>query len=255
MKHTLDKLSEIIDKAAQNSEVVAQLSSSDTINLEAAYQIQKLSNLRRLARGEAHTGYKLGFTSKAKMEQMDVHDVIWGRLTNTMNIQNNGPLKLEQFIHPRVEPEIAFSVAKRIDKVLTISNVKEYVDAIAPALEIIDSRYKKFKFSLEDVIADNCSSSAYVIGQWFPKNQEINHLEIELSINNEVKQKGNSSAILGNPWESMIEISKMAKKYNFVIEPGEIILAGAATPAEFLTIDDNVVATFEQLGTVSLNIK
>ena len=256
MKHnTLNKLAETIDNAAKTAEVVAQLSETDPINLEEAYEIQKLSNLLRLERGESHTGYKLGFTSKAKMEQMGVHDVIWGRLTNIMDIPNGGTLDLSRFIHPRVEPEIAFKISKDIDTVLTLNNVKEYVEAVAPAIEVIDSRYKNFKFSLEDVIADNCSSSAYVLGRWFSTDQAVNHLGIQLLINDQVVQEGNSSAILGDPWESMIEASKMAQKYYFKIQKGEVILAGAATSAEFVKSGDEVVASFEQLGKVHLKIK
>ena len=54
----------------------------------------------------------------------------------------------------------------------------DYIEKVAPAIEVIDSRYKNFKFSLEDVIADNCSSSGYVIGEWFSKDTIVQDLNI-----------------------------------------------------------------------------
>ena len=56
--------------------------------MDQAYEVQKeLINLR-LKEGETLIGLKMGFTSEAKMQQMGVHDLIWGRLTSAMLIPN-----------------------------------------------------------------------------------------------------------------------------------------------------------------------
>ncbi len=254
MKQLINNLAVLVDEAAKSAQEIPQLSLANSFDLEDAYNIQKLSIDMRLGRGEKLIGYKLGFTSKAKMEQMGLKNVIWGRLTDAMTIQNNGVLHSDQFIHPRAEPEIAFRVSKRIDQLLTSENVHEYFDAVAPAIEIIDSRYKNFKFSLEDVIADNCSSSAYILGKWHAADTPVNHLGISLLINGSEVQKGNSNAILGNPVDALIEMSKMAFQYNEPIEAGKIILAGAATPAEYIHQGDKIEGRFENLGAIRLSV-
>ena len=254
MKHELNQLAVNLDKAAANGAPIAQLAAVHNIDLEQAYQIQKYSVGKRLERGEVLTGYKLGFTSRAKMDQMGVHEVIWGRLTDAMHITSAGVMDLRRFIHPRAEPEIVFRVSKDIDEVLTEKNVFEYFDAVAAAIEVIDSRYEHFKFTLEDVVADNCSSSAYVIGDWKKPETAVNDLSISLVINDVEVQKGNSNAILGNPIDSLIEMSKMAVKYGETIAKGKILLAGAATSAEFLKSGDKVQAIFDTLGSVRLNV-
>src|SRR5699024_1764849 len=135
-------------------------------------------------------GFKLGFTSYAKMKQMGVHDLIWGILTDKMTLQPKEEADLSRWIHPRAEPEIAFRVSQPITAPLTLKTIPEYIDMMAPAIEVIDSRYKNFKFSLEDVIADNCSSTGYVIGTWKPLKTAISDLSIQLKINDEVVEKG-----------------------------------------------------------------
>ncbi len=254
MKQYINELAALVDEAALSANEITQLSLSCSFDLEDAYNIQKASIDKRLERGEKLIGYKLGFTSKAKMEQMGLSDVIWGRLTDAMTILNQGVLQFDRFIHPRVEPELAFRLSKRIDDSLTIENVTDYFDAVAPALEIIDSRYKNFKFSLEDVIADNCSSSAYVLGEWHDPRTTITNLSISMAINGKEIQEGNSNAILGNPIESLIEMSKMSKAYGQPLEVGDIVLAGAATPAEYIHRGDKIEGCFENLGAISLEV-
>jgi len=254
MKRSIQEIGIILDRAAHSATVTQQISLSQQIDLKEAYDIQEASIGHRFERGENLTGYKLGFTSKAKMDQMGVHDLIWGRLTDKMHYQNGASLNSKHFIHPRVEPEVAFLIGKTIDRTLDLDQAKDYLDGVAPALEVIDSRYENFKFSLEDVIADNCSSAAYVIGEWHPPSTDVGDLDINLSINKELVQSGNSNAILDNPLESLVAISRILSEQGMEIIPGMVVLAGAATPAYFIHPGDQIKGTFEGLGEVSLNV-
>ena len=245
----------ILDRAATHAKATNQLSLVEAFSLKDAYEIQKHSINARIERGENIIGYKLGFTSKAKMEQMGVHEIIWGRLTDQMQIMHNGKMDFKKFIHPRVEPEIAFRVKKDITSLIQLSEVNEYIDGVAGALEIIDSRYENFKFSLTDVIADNCSSSGFVLGEWKDPMDSVNDINIEMSINGDISQSGTSNAILGNPYQSIVEISRMMKKYDGSIQAGQVILAGAATSAVYLKSDDKVNAIFGSLGEVKFSVE
>ena len=246
---------ELLDQAASNAQSVAQLMHSRSFNLEEAYAIQSISIGRRLTRGERITGMKLGFTSKAKMEQMGVHDMIWGRLTDAMVYEHGSELQKSKFIHPRAEPEIAFRLARTIDQPLQLDTASDYVDAVAVAIEVIDSRYQNFKFSLEDVIADNCSSSAYVLGEWLPVETKITDIPMALQIDGAIVHAGNSNAILGNPWESMVNAARLALEHGIVLEAGQVVLAGAATAAVYLETGQEVSAMAEGLGTVKIKVR
>ena len=244
----------VLDKAAKEAVPVPQISDTTKISLDDAYEIQAGSLEHRYARGEKMTGIKMGFTSKAKMEQMGVHDMIWGRLTDDMEIKPNGELLRKKFIHPRAEPEIAFLVKADITKPISITEIDTYFEAVAPAIEIIDSRYKDFKFSLEDVITDNCSSSGYVIGSWQNSDTDISDLPITIGTNATVQQSGSSKAILGNPIQSFVEATRLATKYGQELKKGMIILAGAATPAIHINEGDIVEASFGDLGSLRFKV-
>lgn len=244
------KIASILDQAAKNAQAVPQMAADNNMTLKEAYEIQRMSIQMRVERGEKITGYKLGFTSKAKMEQMGVHDLIWGILTNEMELKQGETVNLNRWIHPRAEPEIAFRVSKDIDREITLEQLPEYLDRMAPALEVIDSRYENFKFSLEDVVADNCSSTGYVIGDWQPLSSEISNLEMDLLVNDEIVESATSAAILENPFLSVIELSRLASNAGLTVKKGQIILAGAATAAVFLKPNQQIAVNVETMGSV-----
>lgn len=251
---SLQTFAQIVDNAALNAQAIPQLSLQSSFTEKEAYTIQATSLEQRYKRGEQLIGLKLGFTSKAKMIQMGVHDMIWGRLTDAMLLQDGDSLDLDKFIHPRAEPEICFLVKKKIDRPLNLAEAKDHIESVAGAIEIIDSRYQNFKFSLEDVIADNCSSAAFVVGAWHSKDLAIEDLKMTMEINGQIIHAGSSSAILGNPWESVVAASRLAHQYGEVIEAGFYIMAGAATPAVYLERGQEVKVGVENLGAVSLSV-
>jgi 2-oxo-3-hexenedioate decarboxylase len=243
----IEAMAETLDRAAQEARAVPQFGAG--LDLEAAYRVQKALMARRYARGEVRVGMKMGFTSRAKMLQMGVDDLIWGTLTDAMLVADGGRLELGRFIHPRVEPEIVFRLGKRLAGLVSVEEAAEAVEAAAVAMEVIDSRYAAFKFSLSDVVADNSSSAALVIGAWQTDFAPLEALPMRLLFDGVVVQEGSSAAILGNPLEALVAAARLAGADGRALEPGEIVLAGAATAAEALRPGVAVRVEADGLGT------
>lgn len=255
----LSGLSERLDTARRNGEPTQQLTIDyPDLSLEEAYAIQRKIIQRRIDRGERITGVKLGLTSKAKAEQMGVTDVIICSVTEGMEIENNGVINIINSVHSRVEPEIAFRLARDIDPTDSFGDdLLEIVDAVAPALEVIDSRYENFKFSLPDVVADITSASAYTVGAWTKLDRDLISLKdrkVQLLVDNEVVETGTTTAILEDPWEAVFSTVRMAARYGHVLLKGGVLLAGAATAAVPIAPNTRVEALVEGLGAVSLNV-
>ncbi|SFO37562.1 fumarylacetoacetate hydrolase family protein [Actinomadura madurae] len=240
----LDRAAERLDTAQHTAEAVEQLPGG--LTPADAYAIQDSVIGRRLARGERPAGLKLGFTSKAKMEQMGVSEVIVGRLTDAMRVPDGGEVALDRFIHPRVEPEVAYRIARDV----TPDDGELAVDAVAPALEIIDSRYRDFRFSLPDVIADNASSAGFVIGSWQPAGVDLDDLAVRLTVNGDTVETGSTSAILGHPDRALPALLEIARRQGMALRAGDVVLAGGATAAAPFP-PGRVVADVAGLGSVS----
>jgi 2-oxo-3-hexenedioate decarboxylase len=204
--------------------------------IDDPYAVQRELVDLRLARGETIAGVKLGLTSKAKMQQMGVDSVIWGWLTDAMRVADGGVLDLGPRIHPKVEPEVAFLVRGGA------------IAAVAPALEVIDSRWLDFKFTLDEVIADNTSAAGFVVGSWQPVPDSVDRLGVQLILDGEVVQSGSTAAILGDPRLAFAEALRLAG----TLEDDWIVLAGAATAAVPVGAGQTVRVEVEGLGSASL---
>ena len=250
----LARIAEIADEAARTGTAIAQFSDSEKLTMEQAYAIQALSMQRRYARGERRVGIKMGFTSRAKQLQMGLDDLIWGRLTSAMQQEEGGTIHFSRYVHPRVEPEIAYLLKSGLSGAVTPAQALAAVEAVAPAMEIIDSRFADFRFDLGDVVADNSSSSGFVIGNWFAPDTDVSNLGLVLSINGRPRQIGSTAAILGNPVRSLVAAARVAASAGEGLRPGDIVLAGGATAAVALAPGMAVDTTFENLGTVAFNV-
>ncbi len=254
MSERISSLAEILDNAAATATATPQISAQEDISLEDAYVIQRASIARRLTRGENLVGVKMGFTSRAKMEQMGVHDMIWGRLTDAMIVEDGGEIDRAKFVHPRVEPEIAFLLKAPLKGKVSLAQASAAIEAAAPALEIIDSRYRDFKFSLTDVVADNSSSSGFVVGAWRKPDFDLSNLGMIMSVNGHMHECGSSAAILGNPLRSLAAAARLAGD-EVDLDAGSIIMAGGATAAVALQPGDIISLEVEKLGVTGFKVR
>jgi 2-oxo-3-hexenedioate decarboxylase len=251
----IDELALLLDDAARNCQEIAQFDPGAAMPLETAYAIQAASIRRRVHRGEARVGVKMGFTSRAKMLQMGLSDVIWGRLTTTMQIEEGTAVEFSRFIHPRVEPELAFLLRRPLAGTVSGPEALRAVEAIAPAIEVIDSRYRDFKFSLPEVIADNASSSGFVIGGWHDPYSDFDNLGLTLSIDGHTLQVGSTAALLGHPLRSLVAAARLAALADEPLQAGWIVMAGGTTPAEWIKPGQYISVDMQGLGRAGFHVR
>ncbi|MCA0042737.1 2-keto-4-pentenoate hydratase [Celeribacter litoreus] len=250
----LAKIAESVDEAARTATEIPQFSDEKPLSVEEAYAVQALSMQRRYARGEKRVGIKMGLTSRAKMIQVGVSDVVWGRLTDGMREEEGGVVSMAKYVHPRVEPEIAFLMKKPLSGEVSALEAMSAVEAVAPALEIIDSRYKAFKFDVGDVIADNSSSSGFVVGSWHNPETDISNLGMVLNIDGRAGEIGSSAAILGHPVRSLVSAARMVASAGEELKAGDIVLAGGATAAIPMAVGQSVLLEVEGLGQIGFKV-
>jgi len=227
------------------------------LDLDAAYLILRAGVTLREAHGERIVGYKMGLTSDAKRKQMNLDTAIYGVLTDQMQVPHEATFRLAGGIHPKIEPEIAFRTARPLRGRPTLAEVQAACDGVAAALEILDSRYVGFRyFSLPDVVADNSSSSHFVVGPWsVPSEVDVSDVAMTMAVDGEVVQAASSAAISGNPWQSLVDLVAMLFAHGEGLPAGSVVLAGAATTAVQLTDGMRVTLRVVGLGDVAVVVR
>lgn len=231
------------------------LTSTDWVGLTIpdAYRVQDLVLERRLARGERLVGIKLGLTSVAKQERMGVSAPFVAWLTDAMMLAPEAPVPSRRFIHPRVEPELAFIMGERVsgDGVTAVGALGA-VRSVHAAVEVIDSRYRDFSFTAADVIADNASSAAVIIEPtpFSPVGRDLALQSVLVESAGAVIDSATGAAILGHPAEALAFAARVLSERGHAIEPGWIVLTGAMTDAIELADHASLTFDFDRLGSI-----
>lgn len=226
------------------------------MSLEAAYRIQDEILRRRLEAGEKLVGVKLGLTSRAKQQRMNVHAPLTGWLTDAMVVEAGVPVPQDELIHPRAEPELVFVMGAPLEGPgVTAATAMEAVDTVYCGVEIIDSRYADFRFRLPDVVADNASSARFYIGPiGLPPEQVDLSLEAVLvEVDGEIVDSATGAAVQGHPAEALALAANDLAKRGLRIEAGWIVLTGGMTDAVFTPPGSTVAAHFTNLGSVRIS--
>ncbi|HEY2717204.1 MAG TPA: fumarylacetoacetate hydrolase family protein, partial [Solirubrobacterales bacterium] len=221
------------------------------LSVADAYEVQAALVARQLERGDTRIGYKLGLVSRAKQEAMGVAAPLWGRLTDSMLLAEDVPLDTSALIHPRVEPEIAFLLGSDLPAVgASVATVLAATAAVLPALEVLDSRYEEFRFTLPDVIADNASAARIVLGgrSLDPAALDLQLEGMALRRDGTVVHTAAGAAIGGHP---AAVVAWLAREVGG-LEAGSVILSGGLTAPVELGPGTVVSAEFANLGTVTL---
>jgi len=220
-----------------------------------AYAIQDEILRRKLARGARVIGLKAGLTSHAKMKQMGVDSPVFGFLVDSFCVPEGGEVKTSELIHPKVEPEICFVLKHALrGPGCHIGSVLAATDFILPGIEVIDSRYRDFKFDLKSVVADNTSAARFVVGGQAlpPERLDLRTLGVVLEINGQVASIGAGAAVLGHPAAAVAMLANHLGRRGQEIPAGSLIMSGGVTEAVAVRAGDHVNLRIQHLGSVSL---
>ena len=253
---TILKLAEHLENAElQALDVTKVTNDYPDMDWDDAYAIQDEIRRRKIARGTRIAGLKCGLTSFAKMKQMGVEVPVFGFVSDYMSSPDGADIKTSELIHPKVEAEICVvTKAPLSGPGCHLGAVMAAIDFVVPAVEIIDSRYRDFKFDLKSVIADNTSASRFVVGGR-PRNLDeldLRTLGVVMEKNGGIVAMAAGAAVLGHPLAAVVMLANHLGARGQEIPAGTFIMTGGVTEAIAVQAGDNVAVRFQDLGTVSM---
>src|ERR1700741_4921320 len=254
-----DELAADLAQAERSREPIAPLTSVyPDIDVVDAYEIQLINIRQRVAEGARVLGHKVGLSSLAMQQMMGVDEPDYGHLLDEMQVFEDTPVKAGRYLYPRVEVEVGFILAADLPGAgCTEDEVLAATEALAPSIELIDTRITDWKIALCDTIADNASSAGFVLGagRVAPSAVDIKAIDAVLTRKGEVVAKGRSDAVLGNPVTAVAWLARKVESFGVRLRAGDIVLPGSCPRAIDVHPGDNFVAEFAGLGSVRLSFE
>ncbi|AGM09983.1 2-keto-4-pentenoate hydratase [Amycolatopsis keratiniphila] len=223
------------------------------LDVDTAYAIQDEALRLRLERGETLIGVKLGLTSRAKQQRMGIDSPLLAWLTDAMVLPAGVPVP--SLLHPRAEPELVFVLGQRLSGPgVTAATAMAAVDRVYGGVEIIDSRYRDYRFELPDVVADNGSSAYVTLG---PVGAQPSSLDLSLEaalleVDGAIVDTATGAAVLGHPAEALALAANALGARGRALEPGWLVFTGGMTDAVDVRPGSRVAAHFSNLGSITL---
>jgi 2-keto-4-pentenoate hydratase len=220
-----------------------------------SYGIQTVVSHIRHDLGHRVVGKKIGLTSQAMQQMAGVREPDFGRLFDVMEAADGDELDLDMLVAPKVEPEVAFVLATRLEgSRITPRQVLAATEFIAPALEIVDSRIADWRIRWHDTVADNGSSARFVLGDraYSPHGVDFTTLAVAVERNGRQDAAGCMRDVLGGPLRSVCWLARKLSRYGIPLEAGDVVLPGSPCRAVEAIDGDAFRADFGALGSVTL---
>lgn len=253
---TLDRLAEHLETCQLQARDTTKITDDHPgMDWEDAYAVQDRILKRKLARGARVVGLKCGLTSHAKMRQMGVDEPVFGFLVDAFALAEGASVRCADLIHPKVEPEIAFVLKHELrGPGCHVGAVLAATDFVLPGIEVIDSRYRDFKFDLKSVIADNTSAARFVVGGHARPVAEVDlrTCGVVLEKNGQPVALGAGAAVLGHPAAAVAALANHLGRRGQSIPAGTLILSGGVTEAVSVGPGDHVSLRVQGMGQVGL---
>ena len=253
---TKDALGDELHAALRARRTVAPLTERvPGITIDDAYWISRHLLERRLADGEKLIGKKIGVTSKAVQNMLDVHQPDFGYLTDKMRYASGAEMPISrELIQPRAEGEIAFVLKRDLcGPGVTPDDALAATEGIMPCFEIVDSRIRDWKIRIQDTIADNASSGLFVLGDRVsPASVDFMECKITVEKNGRFLSEGKGSAALGSPLICVAWLANTLGGYGIALKAGEVILSGSLVPLEPVVAGDAMRMSIEGIGSAEV---
>ncbi len=230
------------------------------LDMPGAYAIQNAWVDIKVAAGRVIKGHKIGLTSKAMQNALNIDMPDSGVLFDDMFFQDASDIPTKRFIETRVEAELAFVLKSKLSGPnCTLFDVLNATDYVTPALEILDTRIlrvdpeTKATRTVFDTISDNAANAGIVLGgrAFKPGDTDMRWVGSIVSRNGKVEETGLAAGVLNNPAMGIAWLADRMHEYGKALEPGQVVLAGSFIRPIEARKGDTIVADYGPWGTVS----
>lgn len=232
------------------------------MTLDDAYAVQStLIQLKKTAGGKV-IGWKIGLTSRAMQQALNITTPDSGVLFDDMLFQSGDTVPKGRFIQPRIEAEIAFFMKSDLSGAdITRDDVIAATDYVTPSLEILDTRILRADPDtghariITDTISDNAANAGIVLGK---DRHDISAFDLRwqgciLKRDGVVEETGLGAGVLDDPVTGIVWLVQRLALYGDGISAGQVVLSGSFIRPVEAPSGSQFAADFGPFGHVALS--
>ncbi len=225
---------------------------------EQGYETQAAANAILAARLGAVAGHKIGATALGMRKLLNVPGPIAGDVFASTVHQERANLRLADYVLPGVETEIAVRIGRDLtpeEAPWTRERIATVVEAVLPAIEIVDDRYADFRAAgAGTIIADNAFNACSILGpettDW--QRLPLDRLTARTLIDGREVGTGLSDELLGHPLNALVWLADRYAGLGRTLKAGRFVSLGTITPVQWIKGACEVRIEVESLGGVEV---
>lgn len=200
-------------------------------------------------------GYKIGLTSQAMQTMCGIPSPIHGRILRT-GVHASGA-RIDPAAYGRLG--IEFEIAVRIGKDIvapdaSVADMARCVDAICPALELIDDRNADYAtLDGPSLVADNSWNAGVVLGQWQALPEDVQTRRGRVFLDDAQIDTALVGDALDHPLTSVAWLAAALAQEGKVLRAGMIIMTGSIVKTRFPSAGEHWRYAVEGLGEVTVD--
>lgn len=231
------------------------------MTLDEAYAVQAALVGRKTAAGARQIGWKIGLTSRAMQQALNITTPDSGVLLEDMLFADGAVVPKGRFIQPRIEAEIAFVMKAPLQgRNVTRADVLAATDHVAPSLEILDTRIRRMDPAtgkarvITDTVSDNAANAGLVLGG---QRHAVDAFDLRwigaiVARDGIVEETGLGAGVLNDPVTGILWLVHRLAEYGMGTAAGEILLSGSFIRPVEAPPGSRFEADFGPFGQVSL---
>mgnify|MGYP003384080281 FL=1 len=228
----------------------------DDFTIDDAYHVSLRMVERRVQSGERIIGKKIGVTSKAVQNMLNVYQPDFGYLTDSMAYSEGEEMPISKLLmQPKAEGEIAFILKKDLmGPGVTNADVLAATDCVIPCFEVVDSRIENWQIKIQDTVADNASCGLFILGDKAisPRKIDLTTCGMVVEKNGSIISTGAGAAALGSPINCVTWLANTLGRFGIPLKAGEVILSGSLVPLEPVKAGDHMSVSIGGMGSASV---
>ena len=229
------------------------------MTMDDAYAVQAALVARKLVTGRKRIGWKIGLTSRAMQDALNIDTPDSGVLLDDMLFETGSRVPKGRFIQPRIEAEIAFVMKAPLKGDVTRDDIIAATDYVCPSLEILDTRILRADpdtgqtRTIVDTISDNAANAGVVLGDTrLAPDRDLRWLGAIVSRDGTVEETGLGAGVLNDPVTSVLWLAQRMEQYGQQIAAGDIVLSGSFIRPVECPPGTQIDADFGEFGRVSI---